>query len=172
MTADTPSPSEVVEAVAWLRKQAQRASDVHRRMAEDKSLRQDGNHERRTDLYADRHRSARRVAAKIVAALPLSSVEGWQPIETAPVNTPVRVKLGEGMVIVARLVPDASITSDGQTCDQWQAEFENEHPECWSDGCCWESNVDEICSMQPTHWMPLPEPPAALNLPEPLVEGS
>jgi hypothetical protein len=34
-----------------LRAQAERVSDIHRRMAEDKSLRQPGNHERRTDLY-------------------------------------------------------------------------------------------------------------------------
>jgi hypothetical protein len=34
-----------------LRAQAERASDIHRGMAEDKSLRQPGNHERRTDLY-------------------------------------------------------------------------------------------------------------------------
>jgi hypothetical protein len=83
---------------------------------------------------------------------------GWRDIKSAPFNVPVRVKLGEGMSIVARLIPDASMTSDERTCDEWQAEFEGEHPECWSDGCCWESNADDMMSMQPTHWMPFDHP--------------
>jgi hypothetical protein len=37
--------------IARLKLQAQRASDIARQMAEDKSLRQEDNTERRTDLY-------------------------------------------------------------------------------------------------------------------------
>ncbi len=75
----------------------------------------------------------------------------WQPIETAPVDSPVRVKCGE-MTFLARLVPWASINSEGAECDQWQAENEGEHPPCWSGGACWESNENECLSLQPTHW--------------------
>jgi hypothetical protein len=32
----------------------------------------------------------------------------WQPIETAPGNTPVFIQVGERMAFAARLVPDAS----------------------------------------------------------------
>jgi hypothetical protein len=39
------------ELVSRLRRAAQTASEISRRMAEDKSLRQESNHERRTDLY-------------------------------------------------------------------------------------------------------------------------
>lgn len=76
----------------------------------------------------------------------------WQPIETAPVGVPVRVRVGEGMTLVAKLVSGGSMNSDEEFCDQWQAEHEGEHPECWHDGCCWESNADEQMSLQPTHW--------------------
>ena len=80
----------------------------------------------------------------------------WRPINTAPIDTPIRVKVGE-MTFLARLLPDASMTSDERSCDQWQAEREGEHPPCWSGGACWESNEDEVMSLQPTQWR------AALN---------
>lgn len=82
----------------------------------------------------------------------------WQDIATAPYNTPVRVKAGE-MTFIARLLPDAAMSSDEQSCDRWQAEIEGEHPPCWSGGACWESNENEDPSLQPTHWQPLPSPP-------------
>lgn len=82
----------------------------------------------------------------------------WKPIESAPYGTPVRVKAGH-MTFVARLMPDASMTSEEQSCDQWQAEYEGEHPPCWSEGACWESNMDESPSMQPEAWQPLPPTP-------------
>jgi hypothetical protein len=78
--------------------------------------------------------------------------ERWQPIETAPMDTPVRVQLGDGMTIVARLMPDAALNDEEQPCNQWQAEYEGEHPECWHDGCCWESNMDGQASLQPRGW--------------------
>lgn len=82
----------------------------------------------------------------------------WQDIASAPLNTPVLVRVGEGMTFIARLLPDASMTTADETCDQWQAEYEDEHPPCWSDGCCWESNEDGNASLQPRGWQPLPTP--------------
>lgn len=81
-------------------------------------------------------------------------MSGWQSIETAPYNQPVRIRAGH-MTFVARLIPDASINSDEQSCDQWQAEHEGEHPPCWSGGACWESNENECRSLQPEVWQPL-----------------
>lgn len=78
----------------------------------------------------------------------------WQPIEMAPYSTPVEVVLEEGMVIVARLLPDFAMTEDDQSCDQWRAEYEGEHPPCWSGGACWDSNEDERMSLQPVKWRP------------------
>lgn len=77
----------------------------------------------------------------------------WLPIEDAPMNTTVRVRAG-GKTFLARLVPNASVTEDGEDCDQWQAEVEGKHPRCWSDGACWASNADQVESAQPTHWQP------------------
>lgn len=64
----------------------------------------------------------------------------WQPIKTAPENTPVLIFDG-GMICVA-------------TLDVWSTRY----PGNW---CCagvsgndWESSFDT-----PTHWMPLPEAP-------------
>lgn len=81
---------------------------------------------------------------------------GWQPLESAPYNTPVEIKAGS-MTFLARLLPDAAFEEDDTTCDQWQAEIEGEHPPCWSEGACWSSNLDEVESLQPTAWRhPLP----------------
>lgn len=93
----------------------------------------------------------------------MTEIREWQPIETAPSNTSVIVKVGEHMAFAARLIPHGSMNSDEQACDQWQAEHEGEHPECWDDGCCWESNASECMSLQPTHWQPLPDPPISTN---------
>lgn len=76
---------------------------------------------------------------------------GWMPIETAPYDTPVEIQVGR-MTMWARLLPNASEGEDGP-CDQWQAEYEGEHPPCWSGGACWASNEDEVESLQPTAWL-------------------
>ena len=98
---------------------------------------------------------------KLADELEALAKDGWQDIANAPVNTPVRVKAGN-MTFIARIVLGASMTSDEQECDQWQAEHEGEHPPCWSGGACWESNEDEAMSLQPTHWQPI----AALHQPD------
>lgn len=80
----------------------------------------------------------------------------WRDIASAPYSTPVRVKVG-GMTFLARLEPDASMSDMDTSCDQWQAVNEGEHPPCWSEGACWESNLDGDCSMQPEAWTPTPD---------------
>lgn len=81
----------------------------------------------------------------------------WRPLDTAPYNTPVRIKAGN-MTFIAELLPSASMNEDGE-CDQWQAVHEGEHPPCWSGGACWASNENEDPSLQPEGWMPLPPSP-------------
>lgn len=98
---------------------------------------------------------------KLADELEALAKDGWQDIANAPVNTPVRVKAGN-MTFIARIVLGASMTSDEQECNQWQAEHEGEHPPCWSGGACWESNEDEAMSLHPTHWQPI----AALRQPD------
>lgn len=83
----------------------------------------------------------------------------WRPIETAPYDTPVEVKVGS-MTFLARLLADASMSSLDETCDQWQAENDGEHPPCWSGGACWASNENEDMSLQPTAWRYPPAPEA------------
>lgn len=81
-------------------------------------------------------------------------IQDWQPIETAPFNVPVRIKVGH-MTMIARLLNDSSVDEYEKSCDQWWAEHDGEHPPCWSEGACWASNMDESPSMQPTHWQPV-----------------
>ena len=77
----------------------------------------------------------------------------WHPIEAAPYNRAVEVKIGR-RAFPAILLPDASMSSEEQSCDQWQATTDS-YPPCWSDGSCWESNADEQMSLQPEAWRPL-----------------
>jgi len=75
----------------------------------------------------------------------------WQPIESAPYEQDVEIRVG-GMTFLAHLIPDGSLSGIDQTCDQWRATNEGEHPPCWSGGACWESNEDEVSSLQPEAW--------------------
>ncbi len=78
----------------------------------------------------------------------------WQDIASARYGEIVLIRAGR-MSFEAVLVPDVSINESGDFCDQWQAAHEGEHPPCWTDGACWESNEDDRASLQPTAWMPL-----------------
>jgi hypothetical protein len=77
-------------------------------------------------------------------------VTRWQPIETAPYDTEVEVRLTTGRKIKAILRANASLDEDENDCDQWQAT--GDYPPCWSDGACWETNADGFCSAQPIEW--------------------
>ena len=86
----------------------------------------------------------------------------WQPIELAP---------KDGAVIQARIpgygddnmiywLEGCLLDSDGNDCGGWAfANEEQEPPQCWTDGVCWDVNEDGKPSVKPTHWMPLPEAP-------------
>jgi hypothetical protein len=60
----------------------------------------------------------------------------WQPIETAP--------------------------KDGTPVDLWTAEDGRFADACWnSTRRRWETQWERLANSVPTHWMPLPPPPAA-----------
>jgi hypothetical protein len=79
-------------------------------------------------------------------------MEEWQDIKTAPYRLPVVVQLEDGSELLAELVPNASMTDEEMPCDQWQEIEEGSAPPCWTDGACWESNHDEVMSLQPRKW--------------------
>jgi len=64
--------------------------------------------------------------------------DGWQPIETAP-------KIEGYRILVAR--PCATIGANMVGEDYWTDRLQ---------GGCWAKSTPMA---QPTHWMPLPEPP-------------
>jgi len=85
----------------------------------------------------------------------------WLPIETAPKDgTPFQARIpghGDDNVIFWL---EGLVDSDDASCGGWAfSHEEQEPPSCWTDGICWDVNEDELPSVKPTHWMPLPPPP-------------
>lgn len=81
----------------------------------------------------------------------------WKSIETAPTDgTWIQAHIPTyGSDYVIAWTNDL-IGSDGEPAGGWQIMSEQEPPECWTDGICWEINEDENRSMHPTKWKPLP----------------
>lgn len=79
------------------------------------------------------------------------TVQGWQPIETAPVNQSVLVYIpnaehyGEGIYRAIWIESNYEWLSPEQYPRHWQTTGLHCGRDC--------------CSQLPTHWMPLPEPP-------------
>ena len=84
--------------------------------------------------------------------------EGWRDIKDAPFNERVLVLTHGGAIFSAVKHPDGFMDEDGETIGGWTAC--NAHPECWSEGACWSSNVDDFPSDPPAMWMTLPSPPS------------
>lgn len=86
----------------------------------------------------------------------------WQPISSAPKDgTWIQARIpghGDDNVIFWMT---GLLDSDGKECGGWSFATEQEPPDDWTDGICWEVNEDENRSVPPTHWQPLPEPPTA-----------
>ena len=47
--------------------------------------------------------------------------------------------------------------NDGSGSDTgaWVFMADQEPPDCWTDGVCWEANQDNEKSIEPTHWKPI-----------------
>lgn len=52
---------------------------------------------------------------------------------------------------------DGLLDSEERDCGGWTFMTEQEPPDCWTDGVCWEVNEDGVKSAQPTEWKHLPE---------------
>lgn len=90
-----------------------------------------------------------------LAALAAKAMQ-WQDIASAPLNTPVRVSVGESMTFAARLVPNASVNSEEQSCYQWKAAqkgvtrdyVEDEQPFYAEDNKAWQLGWDDYHNEQ------------------------
>jgi hypothetical protein len=80
----------------------------------------------------------------------------WQPIETAPKDgTAIQASIpGNGSDNVIAWFDDL-LDSNGNPCGGWAFVSEQEPPECWTDGICWDVNEDGNPSVRPTEWKAL-----------------
>lgn len=108
----------------------------------------------------DCRRSLRKAdaALQLVASTPQGTSEGWQPIANAP-------KDGTRILIT---------WGDQIRAAYWDDDFDSSYDEerdevtkigAWTDGAVQSFNYEEMHSYEPTHWMPLPTPPADLGTP-------
>lgn len=82
----------------------------------------------------------------------------WQPIETAPRDgTPIQAEIpGNGSDNIIAWV-GGYLDSDERECSCWVFVEDQEPPDDWTDGVCWEVNEDGVPSVKPTRWKPLGE---------------
>ena len=96
------------------------------------------------------------LAALTPSALSGDAGEGWHLIDSAPKDgTEIQARIpGNGEDNVIAWVDDL-IDSNGEYCGAWAFTRDQEPPDCWTDGYCWEVNEDGDRSVQPTHWAAL-----------------
>ena len=96
--------------------------------------------------------------------LPLDSP--WKPIASAPRNGDTVAALTKGGRLVKVYWCVDFVETDSGPCSVWVAAGEGQHPDCWDDGVCWETNGDGEPSDPPVLWCPMPGK-AALQLMSP-----
>jgi hypothetical protein len=88
----------------------------------------------------------------------------WQPIETAPKDgTEFQARIpghGSDNVIAWQ---DGLLDGEGRDCGSWAFVTEQEPPDCWTDGWCWEVNEYGVASVKPDAWKHLPPCPEPLR---------
>lgn len=93
-------------------------------------------------------------AADQMQAYALAAIAGqgdaWQPIETAPMYTPVRLYAQGGGFHDEDFNPSGSVEGFLSDDGNWCGAFWNAEQDDW----------DRRDGIVPTHWMPLPAPPA------------
>jgi hypothetical protein len=80
--------------------------------------------------------------------------EDWQPIESAPRDgTAIQAKIpGNGSDNIIAWA-DGFLDRNAKPIGGWYfVDGDQEPPECWSDGICWDENEDGNRSVRPTHW--------------------
>ncbi len=80
----------------------------------------------------------------------------WQPIDMAPKDgTEIQVRIpGHGSDNVVAW-QTGFMDEDEKECGCWVFTRDQEPPESWTDGVCWQSNENEEESVCPTEWKPL-----------------
>lgn len=82
---------------------------------------------------------------------------GWRSIDSAPKDgTAFQAHIpGHGWDNVLCWT-DGLLDNNGEDCGSWVFAAEQEPPECWTDGYCWQCNEYGVASVQPVEWRPLP----------------
>lgn len=85
----------------------------------------------------------------------------WLDISSAPKDgTEIQARIpGHGDDNVIAWV-DGLLDSDDGACGTWAFTRDQEPPDCWSDGYCWDANEDGKRSAWPTEWKPITGGPA------------
>lgn len=105
--------------------------------------------------YVDNLSGKRSIAWMVWQAAWSACADKWQPIETAPKDGRTlllghRNALGNWRTLRGRWIPKAEIEEHWEEDDFpegfYEEAVEADEPNCWP--------------TEPTHWMPLPEPPA------------
>lgn len=75
----------------------------------------------------------------------------WHDMASAPTDgTVIRLRLENDSELDATY-EGGFLNEDGDDCGCWVA-FSDDFPEDWTDGVCWASNVDMVCSTWPVMW--------------------
>ena len=97
--------------------------------------------------------------AEVERRPPQPTGEGWRPISEAPKDgTAIQARIpgsGDDNIIAWH---EGLIDSNNRSCGGWSFVSDQEPPESWTDGVCWEVNEDGERSTQPTHWKFPPKP--------------
>ena len=80
----------------------------------------------------------------------------WQPIETAPKNgTAIQARIpGHGEDNIIAWI-GGYMNEEEHDCCAWTFVEDQEPPDDWTDGVCWQINAEGKASVTPTHWKPL-----------------
>lgn len=85
-------------------------------------------------------------------------MSAWLLMATAPKDgTPFQARIpGHGEDNVIAWINGLQDSRDNQ-CGGWAFVTDQEPPDSWTDGVCWEVNEDGVASVAPTAWKRLPE---------------
>jgi len=87
----------------------------------------------------------------MVDTVPKIPPSGFKPMADAPTDRVILLQVWSGKTFPVKW-QDGFLDSDECACGGWVAQEEGNHPPCWDDGACWESNSDGMPSDPPIGW--------------------
>lgn len=127
-----------------------------REMSEEDTARQVANG---WDLWVPEAQAAIEAAEPFIQARIDEAVKaamataGWLPISDAPRDGSAFQAIIPGNGADNILCwSNGFLNSDGDECGTWTFDSDQEPPDDWTDGCCWEVNEGGGPSTQPTFW--------------------